>query len=85
MVRAKFRCTSKTSRTSAGSYGEPKPVDTEEVTLNAVSGEENKEWSKWTPSGELRMQITNPAALAQFEVGKDYFLDFSPAEETPKA
>ncbi len=79
MVRAKFRCTEKTIRTSTGGYGEPKPVDTEEVKFQAVSGEENKEWSKWTPSGELRIQITNPAALAQFEVGKDYFLDFTPA------
>jgi hypothetical protein len=80
-VRAKFRCTEKTSRSSASGYGEkPQPVDTEEVTLVAVMGDENKEWSKWTPSGSLKMQINNPAALAAFEVGKDYFLDFTPAE-----
>ena len=78
-VRAKFRCTSKTSRTSAGSYGPAKPVDTEEVTLAAVMGDENKEWSQWTPSGNLSMTINNPKALEQFEVGKDYFLDFTPA------
>jgi hypothetical protein len=82
MVRAKFRCTEKTSRTSTGGYGPtpPQPVDTEEVKLQAVMGDENKEWSKWTPSGLLTMSITNPEALAQFEVGKDYFLDFTPVE-----
>lgn len=78
-VRAKFRCTKKSSSTSAAGYGEPKPVDTEEVTFQAVAGEENKEWSKWTPAGQLTMTINNPAALAQFEVGRDYFLDFTPA------
>lgn len=80
MVRAKFRCVEKTSRTSSSGYGDPKPVDTEEVKFQAVMGDENKEWSKWTPSGSLSMSITNPAALEQFVVGKDYFLDFTPAE-----
>ncbi len=82
MVRAKFRCTAKTSRTQSGSYGPTPtpPVDTEEVQFQAVMGDENKEWSKWTPSGQVTMTINNPAALAQFEVGKDYFLDFTPAD-----
>ena len=65
-VRAKFHCESK---------------DGELVTLRAcIDGEENKEWSKWTPHGELRITISNPAALAAFEAGKDYFLDFTPAD-----
>lgn len=81
MVRAKFRCTRKTSSTSSNGYGPAPstPVDTEEVELMAVMGDDNKEWSKWTPSGSLKMQINNPDAIAQFEVGKDYFLDFTPA------
>lgn len=37
-------------------------------------------WSKWTPSGELTMTITNPAALDVLHVGKDYFLDITPVE-----
>ncbi len=79
-VRAKFRCTEKTSRTCDSGYGPPKPVDTEEVTLMPVAGDENKEWSKWTPSGSLKMQINNPAALEQLVVGKDYFIDITPVE-----
>jgi integrase len=51
-----------------------------EVVLYAVtSGEGNAAWSKYTPSGKLEMLITNPAAFEQFEVEKEYFLDFTPA------
>jgi hypothetical protein len=49
------------------------------VTLQAVTDDENKSWSKWTPSGQLTMTITNPDAFNQFEVGQTYFLDFTPA------
>lgn len=80
MVRAKFRCTTKTSRTSVGAYGKPEPVDQEEVTLQAVMGPENEEWSKWTPSGSLTMTISNKAAVEKFTVGKEYFLDITAAE-----
>jgi hypothetical protein len=80
-VRAKFRCTSKNIRTSAGPFGMATPVDTEEVHLEAVQGEENKEWSKWTPCGQLSMTINNPGALDAFEVGKDYYLDFTQVKQ----
>lgn len=30
--------------------------------LEAVSGEENKPWSKYTPAGSLRFTVTNEAA-----------------------
>lgn len=39
----------------------------------------NKTWSKATPSGEVRLFITNPAAIDAFEPGKSYFVDFTPA------
>ena len=79
MVRAKFRCTEKTSSTTTDAYGEPKPVDQERVKLQAVMGPGNEEWSRWTPSGTLELNISNPAALEQFKVGQDYFIDFTPA------
>ena len=50
------------------------------MKLQALAGPGNEEWSKWTPSGELSMSITNPAAIAEFEVGKDYYLDFTPCD-----
>lgn len=54
-----------------------------EVTLAPCYGtypggdsEENKSFAKWTPSGEIRMSITNPAAIEFFELGKPYYIDF---------
>lgn len=70
-VRAKFKCHAITSREGS-----------KEIELGAVTssgeGDPNKSWSKYTPSGNLKMSITNPEAFEQFEVGKEYFLDFNP-------
>jgi len=71
MVRAKFKCVSVTNSDTEG--GKRYFFDA------AVEGEENKSWSKWTPSGRLEVTITNPDAQ-KFEAGKCYYLDFSPAE-----
>ncbi len=50
------------------------------VTMSPVYGEANKPWSQATPQGKIEMSITNPDAVDQFELGKSYFVDFSPAE-----
>jgi hypothetical protein len=57
-----------------------------EVSLGAAFGtylkgltpdeEANKDWSRYTPSGEVKMTITNPAAIEQFELGAVYSLTF---------
>lgn len=39
---------------------------------------EDQRFQKATPSGNCEMQIDNPAAVAQFELGADYYVDFSP-------
>jgi hypothetical protein len=41
--------------------------------------EEQRRFQKATPSGFIELQIDNEAALAQFELGADYYVDFSPA------
>ena len=64
MVRAKFYC-------FANEDGRIKlsPV---------VSGsEENKSFYKYTPSGTIDLQIVNDEATKQFEVGKEYYVDFT--------
>ncbi|MGO7560552.1 hypothetical protein ACC754_14000 [Rhizobium johnstonii] len=78
VVRAKFRCLSVTHFADNG----PDPTPQAEIRFTAVygNGEENKSWSKWTPSGELKMMVTNPSAIEAFELGKSYYLDFTPAE-----
>ena len=41
--------------------------------------EEDKRFAKATPSGELQMLVDNPAALAFFELGQQYYLHFEKA------
>ena len=67
------------------------PENMAEVTLGAAFGtylnglqsaqggamdDCNKDWSKYTPSGEIKMMITNPAAIDQFEIGGVYQITF---------
>jgi hypothetical protein len=40
---------------------------------------EDQRFQKATPSGSFEMQVDNPAAIEQFELGKAYYLDLSPA------
>jgi len=44
-------------------------------------GPENKTWSQHTPAGELSMLITNPEAVAQFDLGAEYVLTFEKVVE----
>lgn len=45
-----------------------------------VSIPEDQRFQKATPWGEFEMQVDNPAAVAQFELGKQYYIDFTPAD-----
>lgn len=54
------------------------------VVLNAVYSEdpqsENYSFSQATPSATVSLFISNPSAYGAFEVDKEYYVDFSPAE-----
>lgn len=54
-------------------------IGSEEITLSAVysdkEGAPNKQWSKWTPCGNLSFTVSNPAALGQVLPGQFYFVD----------
>ncbi len=69
MIRAKFLVTSVN-------------VSEGEVTLIAVAcgSEENKSFFTYTPSGEIKMSIVNENTLKGFEVGKEYYVDFTKAD-----
>jgi hypothetical protein len=75
-VRAKMRCF------TVDHLRDGRPESTyAEVRLQAVYDDgdpTNKSWSQATPSGEVRMMITNPSAVAAFEPGKEYYVDFTP-------
>lgn len=49
------------------------------VKLNPVisGSDENKEFYKHSPSGSIELGTVNEAAAAQFEIGKEYYVDFS--------
>lgn len=42
--------------------------------------DENQKFHKATPSGEISIVVDNPNAVSQFEIGKTYYVDFTPAE-----
>lgn len=79
-VRAKFFCSQKGEAASTqGTSDLNKWVN---IMLNPVHGnnEENAQFFKNTPNGRIELSVVNPAAAAQFEVGKEYYVDFTPAE-----
>lgn len=41
--------------------------------------DENKEWSKWTPSASFEIYINNPAAMDTLAKGHEFYVDFTPA------
>lgn len=70
-IRAKF-CVASVSGSADGS----------EITLNPVytGSAENESFYAATPAGEIRLNVVNPAAAAQFIVGASFYVDFTRAE-----
>lgn len=77
MVKAKFFAKGKTYlQHSPNSQEHAKENQTCEVEMTPVFGQGNEEWSRHTPSGDIKMLITNPAAHAHFEIGEEYVVTF---------
>ena len=74
-INAKFRC-----RSVEQVDGSP---ILENVKLQAIQADSpiNKQWSKWTPSGELTMAISNVEAQGSIVAGKDYIITIREAAE----
>lgn len=55
---------------------------TQVLRLNAVESgsEENKEFFKYTPSGEIRFGTVNPAVKEALPLGKEFYVDFIPVD-----
>lgn len=92
-VRAKFRCntvemsSNKPLKVVRFTPGSKPGEDTAELTWPRTyrfspeyddSVPEDQRYARYTPSGELRIQVDNPAV--SFEPGKQYYLDFTPVE-----
>lgn len=86
-VRAKF-VVNQIERSQNGGYRENGQYDSSlktevsTIKLLPVSGgsEENKKFFAWTPTGEIQLGTINPEAAKQFELGKAYYVDFTPAD-----
>lgn len=78
MVTAKFKVN------FVSKYGEGES-EYQQVSMHPVYSSDksspNYTWSKMTPSGELRMTITNPGAFSQFATGKTFMLTFSEVDD----
>lgn len=73
-VRAKVRCTAKID--GAVSFCTVYEADASKDT-------ENARFTQFTPWGDIRLGIDNPAALEQFEPNKEYYVDFIPLVDVP--
>lgn len=71
-TRAMFRCN------SVQTFGPNQASNIEFTAINDVSTPENERFTKYTPSGTLRIAVDNPAVV--FEPGSSYYLDFTKAE-----
>jgi hypothetical protein len=79
MVRAKFVVT----EIARNKYGQE---EQQSIRMQAVTSgsEENKKFFRWTPSGKIELNTVNPEAGNQFELGKEYYIDFTIVEEVTK-
>lgn len=79
-VRCKFTCTSKREYKH---WDRTKPNLYEYLFTAVASGsEENQKFFAWTPSGEVRVSTVRDGS---FEVGQDYYLDLTLAEQLAAA
>ena len=71
-TRCKFKCTHVEAQ---GSESDPQQYARFEAVVSGSP--ENESFFRWTPSGQLSLGVVRGG---QFEVGKEYYLDITPAE-----
>jgi hypothetical protein len=78
MTRAKFTV----QRIERSLHWQREKGEVQTVVMTPVSDNspENKKFFEATPSGELKIGLLNAEAAKLFELGKSYYVDFSPAE-----
>jgi len=76
MVRAKFRVISYETFLDRGE-------ELRSIKFNVVvdGSPENKEFFKWTPSGQIQLGTLNRNAWEQFPLGAEMYVDFTSAQD----
>ena len=80
-MSAVLRCKMRVESVARSMAADGVTVESESVKLCAVYGKEgteNAQWSKWTPSASLSIQINNPLAIGKVFKGGEYYCDFTP-------
>lgn len=87
MVRAKFKVdrVERIMSTVPDEQGKYVPGEVRTVTLSPVYGNgdpahENTKFWKASPSGQIQLGCANLRAAEAFELGKEYYVDFTLAE-----
>jgi hypothetical protein len=71
LTRCKFYCESVSNYVSGSSI----------VLRPVITGSfENDNFYKYTPGGELKLEVVSVEVAKQFEPGKEYYIDISPVE-----
>lgn len=91
-VRAKFKV-DRIERSSwpkaiydeSGKYLRSEPQEMQTIVMSPVAqnndpNSENTRFWNASPSGELRLGCINLEAAKQFDLGKEYYIDFTPAD-----
>lgn len=73
-IRCKFLCTQKTLNQYAGA-----PNNNYSLEFTAVynNSPENKLFFAATPSGKITLSVVSETIFNNFELGKEYYLDFT--------
>lgn len=69
------------------------PATSESLEFSAVTDapfddagkSDDNSFARWTPTGELRMTVTNPSLFGKFKVGEKYYLRFTAESDEPKS
>lgn len=74
MVRAKFRVS------SVEDFGVSRTINMKAVSPGPGEIGENERYHRYTPFGELKITVDNPAAAVQFMPEEEFYLDFTPVK-----
>lgn len=83
MMRAKVRCNQVTDYGSNNQQVLFNPVSKKEA-YPADGTDEDNTFAKWSPSGEFKLTITNPALYGKIKPGQHFYVDFTLIEEVAK-
>ena len=80
-VNAKFKVQRVTPQSSFGGRTAGEIVESAEIEMVPdYAGDRNKDWSYYTPSGVIRMNVNGPA-LQQFTQGRAFTVTFDGEDE----